>query len=402
MNFKYKAMNPKGRLVSGQLQAENDEDLEQRLQNMQLELINYRQQNPRAHRSPKIPREELITFYFYMEQLLRAGVPLLDCLHDMRNTLEQSPLRDVLSSLIEDVQAGLQLSEAMQRFPKTFNSVSVQLIAVGEISGELDKIFTHLTEMVKWEDELISQTKRLLMYPSFTLVVIGGLLAFVLTYLVPELTGFLASVLPGELPMRIQILNQISDFVINYWYLFLIIPFLLITLLISAIKMSYQLRLKVDGWKLHLWLIGPILQKIILARFAAFFSLMYAAGITVIDCLETTRKITGNLAIEAALSEVQKNIDEGMKMSDSFAKARLFPPLVVRMVSIGENTGELDIALNNVSYFYDRQVKESIGKIQAVIEPVLILIMGLILGGVIFSVLGPLYDVISVSSKGLS
>ncbi len=401
MNFKYKAMSLQGRMVSGQLQAENTDDLEQRLQNMGLELVNYRQQQAKRQHSPKIPREELITFYFYMEQLLRAGVPLLDCLHDMRNTLEQSPLRDVISSLIEDVQAGTQLSEAMARFPKTFNSVSVQLIAVGEISGELDKIFTHLTAMVKWEDELISQTKRLLMYPIFTLVVIGGLLAFVLTYLVPELTQFLISVLPGELPARIQMLNQLSDFVIHYWYLFFIIPVLLFTLLRLAMHVSQTVRFQVDYWKLRLWLIGPILQKIILARFAAFFSLMYGAGITVIDCLETTGKITGNLAIEAALKEVQSNIDEGMKMSESFAKASLFPPLVVRMISIGENTGELDVALNNVSYFYDRQVRESIGKIQAVIEPVLILIMGLILGGVIFSVLGPLYDVIAESSQSL-
>ncbi len=399
MQFKYKAMNQSGRMVSGELQADNPEDLEARLQRLELDLINYRTQRSKGESKFKlnfgknyVTREETITFCIYMEQLLGAGVPLLQGLQDMRDSLDPSRFKDTVTSLIEDVQAGKQLSYGMQRFPDVFDTVFVSLIHVGEESGELSKVFSHLSESLKWQDEIISQTKKLLMYPSFAAATIFGMLFFMMIFLVPEAKQFMLNMI-GEIPLETKILIAISDFVVAYWMPILITPFLLIIGLWGAMRVSYRVHLYMDRIKLRLWIVGPILEKIILARFASFFSLMYSSGITVMDSLTILQKTAGNLAIEKALEEVRQRIADGSSISQSFTDVKLFPPLVLRMLSIGENTGALDKSLNNVSYFYDREVKESIGKLQAMIEPLMIIILGVIMAAMIVSILGPIYDV---------
>ncbi len=399
MHFKYKAMNEAGHMVSGELQADNAEDLDIRLQRLQLDLISFRTQRSSRRRAFKfnfgknyVTREELITFCIYMDQLLSAGVPLLQGLQDMRDSVEPSRFKDVVASLIEDVQAGQQLSYGMQRFPEVFDTIFVSLVHVGEESGELSEVFKHLTESLKWQDEIIAQTKKLLMYPSFAAATIFGMLFFMMMFLVPQAKIFMLNMI-GELPLETQILINISDFVVAYWMPLLIMPFVLIIGLWAAMKLSYRVHFQVDRLKLKVWIVGPIMQKIILARFASFFALMYSAGITVMDSLVILQKTANNLAIEKALEEVSDLIADGSSITHSFAEVKLFPPLVLRMLSIGENTGALDHSLNNVSYFYDREVKESIGQLQAMIEPIMIIILGIIMAAMIVSILGPIYDV---------
>lgn len=399
MQFKYKAINQVGRMVSGELQADNPDDLEARLRRLDLDLINYRTKRHQGESKFKlnfgknyVTREEIITFCIYMEQLLGAGVPLLQGLQDMRDTLEPSRFKDVITSLIEDVQAGKQLSYGMQRYPEVFDTIFISLIHVGEESGELSQVFAHLSQSLKWQDEIISQTQKLLMYPSFAAVTIFGMLFFMMIFLVPQAKQFMLNTI-GTLPLETRILIAISDFVVAYWMPLLMTPFLLVIGLWIAMRLSYRVHFYVDKLKLRVWIVGPILEKIILARFASFFSLMYGAGITVLESLVILQKTAGNLAVEKALEEVRERIADGSSITQSFADAKLFPPLVLRMLNIGENTGALDKSLNNVSYFYDREVKESIGKLQAMIEPLMIIILGTIMAAMIVSILGPIYDV---------
>jgi type IV pilus assembly protein PilC len=398
MDFKYKAMNPQGKIVTGKLASDNPDDLEIRLQRMNLDLISFREQRRQSFRfANRISRQDLITFCFYMDQLLRAGVPLLQGLQDLRDTLTDSKFRDILSSLYEDVQAGKTLSQALLRFPSVFDTVFINLVHVGEESGELSQVFHHLTESLKWQDELIAQTKKLLLYPAFTAVVILGMVLFMMMWLVPQLVVFMKNMV-GKLPPQTQMLVDISDFLVNYWYVVFMTPIVLIFLFVLGLKISFRFRLMVDDFKLRIWVIGPILKKIILARFAGFFALMYGAGITVLESLSIIAKTSNNLAIEEAIKNVQASIADGVSISQAFNQSKLFPPLVVRMLQIGEVTGALDDALKNVSYFYDREVRESIGKIQAMIEPMLILVLGAIMAWLILSVLGPIYDIITTSS----
>ncbi|MCV6637795.1 type II secretion system F family protein [Candidatus Albibeggiatoa sp. nov. NOAA] len=392
--YSYKAMDSRGRLIQGQVTANNINDLESRLERMGLDLIHYKARRSRSKRLGKVTRQELITFCFHMEQLIRAGVPIVESLEDLRDTLPQSRFREVVSSLIEHIQGGENLSEAMAHYPDVFNQVMMSLVLAGEQSGKLNVVFEHLSETLKWQDELVSKTKKLLMYPAFMGIAIFLVTFFLMVYLVPELIQFFDS-MGVELPTHTKMLVIISNFFVDYWYVVLGMPFVVITVLKLLLHFSYRVRFIFDRIKLKVWVIGPILEKIILARFATFFALLYASGITVLDSLRLSQKMANNLVIEAALQQVIDQIADGVGITESFKRVRLFPPLVLRMVKIGEATGELDKSLSNVSYFYDREVKEGIDKIQAMVEPTMTVIMGLLLGWIMMSVLGPLYDMIS-------
>jgi type IV pilus assembly protein PilC len=390
----YKAMDRHGRIVQGQLTANNTNDLEARLERMGLDLIHCHIKKPHHFQIGKVSRHELITFCFHMDQLTRAGVPLIEGLSDLRDSLPQTRFREVISTLIENIQGGERLSEAMTNFPDLFDRVFVSLIRAGEETGKLTVVFNHLTETLKWEDEMIARTKKLMIYPSVVGLVIIGLIFFLMIYLVPQLIGFIKSV-GGQLPLHTRILLFVSDIFVQYWYLIVTVPVVAFVALKAAMKISPRVRFKMDHLKLRIWLFGPIVEKIILARFATFFALLYGSGITVLESLNISKALAGNVVIEAALQQVTDNIAEGKGITESFERAKLFPPLILRMVKIGESTGELDTALLNVSYFYNREVKDSIDKIQVLIEPTMTVILGFLLGWVMLSVLGPIYDTIA-------
>jgi type IV pilus assembly protein PilC len=190
-------------------------------------------------------------------------------------------------------------------------------------------------------------------------------------------------------------LMVVSDFFVSYWWAVLLAPFVAWAGLKFAAGYNPAVQYAIDSYKISMPLIGPILRKIILSRFASSFAMMYASGITVLDAIRSCEEIVGNRPLEAALRTAGQQIAEGKNMTIAFADLGLFPPLIIRMLRIGETTGALDTALLNVSYFYNREVRESISKVQAMIEPALTLVLGLILGWVMLSVLGPVYDTIS-------
>jgi type IV pilus assembly protein PilC len=213
-------------------------------------------------------------------------------------------------------------------------------------------------------------------------------------YLVPQMTGFIRN-MGQDIPLQTRILIGVSGFFVNFWWAILAAPFLAWIGLKIAMKQNPGVEYALDHYKLKLPLVGPILRKIILSRFASSFAMMYASGITILDAIRGCEEIMGNKPLENALRIAGQQIAEGKNMTAAFTDLALFPPLVIRMLRIGENTGALDTALLNVSYFYNREVRESIGKVQAMIEPMLTLLLGALLGWVMLSVLGPVYDAIS-------
>jgi type IV pilus assembly protein PilC len=395
MLFDYKAVSTEGRMIYGRLDAINLIDLEMRLKRMELDLITGTQlQQKSLFGQQKIPRPELINFCFHLEQLARAGVPILEGLTDLRDSIEHPRFREVIAGLIESIEGGQTLSEAMSAHPNVFSQVFVNLIRAGEGSGQLPEVLVSLTESLKWEDELGSHTKKLLMYPAFVATIVLTATFFLMIYMVPQLKMFVKN-MGQSLPMHTQILFFISDLLVNYWFLFLLTPILAFGALYAFVHSNPIARLQMDDIKLRLPVIGPILKKIILSRFANTFAMLYASGIPILESIKTTQHIVGNLAVKKALERVEQSIREGRNVAGAFHDVGMFPPLVVRMLRVGENTGGLDKALLNVSYFYTRDVKESVGRAQAMIEPALTLFMGALLGWIMLSVIGPIYDVIS-------
>lgn len=394
--FQYKAIDTEGRIHNGQSEAINIADLEMRLRKLSLDLVNFKEiKSPRQRASRRgIPRRELITICFHLEQTTKAGVPILESLSDLRDSTDNPRLREVISGLGEAIEGGRTLSEAMKEYPGVFSNVFCNLIRAGEQTGELNVVFGKLIESLKWQDEQASQAKKLIMYPALVGSVVIGVVIFLMTYLVPELLKFVTT-MGKELPVHTRVLVMISDAFVNYWYIICSVPVIFVILVVVMARVNPGFRTQLDGIKLKLPIIGPILKKIVLSRIAGYFAMMYASGITIIDCIRTSEDIAENRVVSAAMREVGQRIMDGGSLSKSFAAVGLFPPLVLRMIVVGENTGALEQSLENISYFYTRDVRESLERLQSMIGPAMTVGLGGIIGWVMFSVLGPIYDLIS-------
>lgn len=393
-SFRYKAVDARGITARGKLEAINDVDLELRLRRMGLDLITFREiRSGDAARGGGIDRKELINFCFDMEHISRAGIPLIDGLRDLRDSIERSRFKQIISALVEDIQGGKMLSQAMSQFPKVFDPVFVSLVGAGEQTGRLTDVFENLSKSLRWQDELAAETKKLLIYPTMLLVLVIGVSLFLLMYLVPQLVGVLRS-MRVELPIQTRILIATSDFAIRYWWVIIGLPAVFLGAAGLLIRSDPRARYLLDLAKLRIPVIGPLLQKIILARFANFFGLMYQSGISILDALRTSEGIVGNLVIAQGLRNAWQQINAGEPMSDSFQRLGMFPPLVIRMLRVGENTGALDTALFNVNYFYGRDVREGVEKALKVMGPLLNVLLGVLMALILFSILTPIYEMI--------
>lgn len=393
--YNYKAMGLNGKIVLGRLEAINLIDLEMRLKRVDMDFINGSPiKQGAAFNRTRITRPELITFCFHLEQLARAGVPLVESLADLRDSLENPSFREIIAGMVESIEGGKTLSQALAEHPKIFDDVMVSLIRAGEETGSLPEVLANLLESLKWQDELASHTKKLIMYPAFLGTVVMAVTLFMMIYLVPKMAGFIRN-MGQELPLQTKVLIATSDFFVNYWYLVLGLPIIAAAIITFLVKTNYAAHRRFDDLKLRLPWIGGILKKIILSRFASVFAMMYGSGITILDSIKTTENVVGNIVIKEGLERVGNLIAEGQNVTAAFHEVGLFPPLVLRMLRVGENTGALDDALTNVSYFYNRDVRESIEKVQSMIEPVMTVIIGIILGWIMLAVLGPIYDTIT-------
>ena len=370
-------------------------DLEQRLKRGGLDLILARIDEKKPSFSiRKIRRSDLITFFFNLDQLFRSGVPLLECLTDLHDSMDDAQFRRIIADMVEAIESGATLSQATAQHPQAFNPIFVSLIHAGEESGRLPEVFEHLTTSLKWQDEMHAQTRNMMIYPAFVGTVVIAVTFFLMIYLVPQLIGFIKG-MGQEIPFQTRLLLATSGVFVNYWYVMLTLPVVLFIIFKLALQYHPGLQYHLDNLKLHLWPTGPILRKIIMARFANTFAMMYASGISILDCIANSRDLSNNQVIARSLEQVTQEIESGRNLTQSFQITGIFPPLVIRMLKVGEATGNLDAALRNVSYFYDRDVKDSIKKIQVMIEPTMTVILGLLLGWVMLSVLSPIYDLIS-------
>ena len=394
--YRYKGVDARGRMKKGKMSASNGADLEIRLRKMGLELISYKINRSPGLRLPlrRVKKRDLILFCFHLEQTLRAGVSILESLQDLRDSADNPRLREVCASMLESIEGGKTLSEAMREFPDAFSEVFINLIRAGEQTGDLGSILDRLGANLKWQDEQASMAGKLIIYPVFTGTVISAVVFFLMTYLVPELLAFVRTT-GSELPAHTVLLITVSGGFTDYRYLILSAPPLLAILVVIGAKTSPGFRLALDRFKLSAPLVGPVLEKLILARLSGLFAMMYTSGITVIDCISAAERSAGNLVIEKAMNSIGSAVSDGNSLADSFAASGLFPPLILRMIRVGETTGALALSLENVAYFYTRDVRESIGRLQSMIEPIMTLLLGAIIGWVMFSVLGPIYDLIT-------
>ena len=398
-SYQYSGVNQSGKVVRGKMDAKNQGDLEKRVSRLGLNLISSKDAS-RGLASvgsgllqKSVNADELSQFCFYVEQLVQGGVPLLEGLSDVRDSVSNPTLRNTIAIVIQDIEQGETLSQAFRKHPKIFDGVFCSLVEAGEFSGELDRVLGNIGENIKWQFEINKKTKKAVRYPLFALGVMLAAAWLLLTLVVPPLTKLLKS-LGQELPLQTIALIAASDFLANQWQLMIAV----VVGIYVGIKLLFVLIPGIDYFwdkvKIRLPGIGPVLEKLLLSRFSNIFGLLYGSGVSVIDALKISRGALGNKFVARGMTNIIENITEGKSLSEAFRDSGLFPPLVLRMLKLGETTGGVDKAMDQIKSYYDRDANEAIEAAQGLIQPLLLVVIAGLLVWVILAVYGPLYDLV--------
>lgn len=406
--YKYRAMSSRGRPVRGVLSAVSEIDLYNQLQNAHLELIQCASLEKRSsifdavRIGKKAKIRDLIQLFLHMEQMQNAGVPLLDALADIRDTTEQTFLRDIMSEVHRDVSEGSSLSEAISRHPKVFTNLYISLISSGEETGDLTGAYRQLVKYLKWVDQMQQKVRKATRYPIIVTGVVIITVAIMMWVVVPQIVGFIRNIGQG-LPWYTTALIATSDFFAQPQFhilglpvyggiIVLATPVLAFLAIKLARRLSDDMAYRLDAWALTLPVVGPLVRKINIARFAQTFGALFASGIDVLQGLEAARKTVNNLALIEALERIHEQVHAGSPLSEAFNMSGEFPSLVVRMLKVGEESGSLTTVLDQVAEFYTNDVDEAIQGLIAMIEPFLTAFLGVMILWIAVAVFGPIYS----------
>jgi type IV pilus assembly protein PilC len=390
--FSYKALDKIGNSVSGKLAASSEAELEVKLKQSQLDLVSAKEiKTDGFSLFGGVRQEELILVCSHLYQMEKAGVAILDSLEELRNNADSAAIRNIMMDVYDSLRNGSLLSQALAKYPKVFDSVFIGLIRTGEKTGNLAESFKHLEHHLKWSHSISSRIKKATYYPAFLLAVLIGVLSIMMVYVVPKVTKFLLS-RNIELPWYTTLLISVSDFMSIYWPFLLLLPVILF-IGVKLAKIFFEpARYYVDLAKLHLPIIGPIILKIELARFCHFFAITYKSGMSVLDCLETSNNVVQNYTIKRSIMQAKIMISEGSGLTEALVRSGSFPSLVIRMFKVGESSGNLDASLKNINDFYDEEINTSIDSLISLLQPILTMIMGGLMGWITVAVFGPIYS----------
>lgn len=392
--YRYRGVDATGRVVSGQIEALNLMELRMQLLQGQITLLSARmlRQRGATHKQKLTPQEKLDLMY-HLQMLLQAGVSIVDTLEDLRGS-DSPNIRRVGGVLLSRISAGDSLAQAMRADVDNFDPVLVSLVHAGEMTGALPEVLERIVASMRWQIELAAQTKKALTYPAFVAITVSGVVVFLMVYLVPQLVSFIQSS-GQEIPLLTRMLIALSDAFVHYWWLILGAPPLLVAGITWAARHNRKLRARLQQALLKAPLLGPLVHKIAVSRLLDVFGLMYRTGVPIIQGLDHCIEVTQNIPLQEATARVRDRIITGTGITDAFAAEPLFPSIAIRMLRVGEMTGAIDKALHNVTQYFNREVRDSVDRIQSLMEPAITVILGLILGWIMLAVLGPIYDTIT-------
>ena len=396
--YTYRALNENGRQVRGALSAANEVDLYQQLKAIGLEMLDCRLQKT-ANKGAGLPfmrsvkTREMIQTFVHLEQLQRAGVPLMDSLADIRDSVDSPVLRDVMTEIYREVSEGQSLSQAMAKQPKYFNHIAVSITASGEETGNLAGSFAQLIVFMKWADMMRRRVVKALSYPLFTLFVFLVVLAVLMMFTVPQIVGFLRY-MEQELPFVTVSLIATSDFLQAHWPWVIFTPIVAFVGLRVAMKLSPNFRRQMHGLFLRVPVIGNVIRKINLARFSRTFAALFRSGLDILKCMDTSTDVVKNMVMNDALRTARRQVAEGLSVSGALSNTGEFPSLVVRMVKIGEDSGNLTQVFDQVAEFYDVDVDEAVQRMIGMISPTLTILLGVVILWIAAGVFGPIYGIL--------
>ena len=396
MHIKYIAKDEEGKTVEDFIEAKDEMVALDMLRVKNLIIISISEQKAEKESkakssNKKIKPEELVIFSRQLATMVNAGIPLVQSLDILSEQMESVTFRQIVSTVRGDVEAGSSLSAALEKHPKLFTMLYTNMVRAGETSGMLDEILERLAGYLEKNGSLQRKVKSAMVYPAVVTLMAIGITLVLLLKVIPTFKEIFAS-LGGTLPMPTQVLINISDTLRSY-FIYVVIGFGVFGFVVGKIVQTPQGKLRFDQLKLTLPVFGPLLRKVAVARFSRTLSTLIRSGVPILGALEIVAKTSGNVVIEAAVESSRVGIREGESISSPLAKSKAFPPMVTRMISVGEESGELEKMLTKIADFYEDQVDAAVSGLTSLIEPLIIAFLGIVVGSIVVAMFLPIFKI---------
>lgn len=407
--YQYRAVDAGGKGIRGVMSAANEAALETSLLKNGHWLVEARKQGSvaalsnalegrsagsRKIRAREVKRRVLIDFCLQTSSLLEAGVSLLEALKTMADDASEPYFQQALGEVVADVEGGEHLHAAMEQHPKLFPQQIVSMIKAGEQSGTLPESFNELAKYLEWLDGLVGDIRQATIYPATILVVLVLFVTVLYTFVVPKFVTLL-NTMKVALPLPTVVVIYVSDIFARYWWLFVIIALAVPVARGIMYKRSERFALAWDGMKLKLPVLGEMNRMFAISRFTQNFSTLFKAGIPILQALDLCKGLVGNKVMEKAMAEAKVDVEAGMMMSETFRRHDIFPPMVLRMLAVGEATSEIGRSLDNVSRHYSQEIPRRLKKVFAIMEPAILLVLIGIVGFTALAIFMPILSIYS-------
>jgi type IV pilus assembly protein PilC len=393
--FLWTAKTKSGEVKNGEMDAATAEIVDQRLRAQQLTPQKVKKKPTELHLklpgSSGVTPRDLMIFTRQFSTMIDAGLPLVQCLDILHTQQENIWFKKVLGTVKVDVESGKTFADALSKHPKVFDPLVVNLVAAGETGGILDTIMTRIALQTEKSVKLAKQIKGALFYPTAVMTVAVGAVAVLLLFVIPVFEKMFAD-FGGALPVPTQIVIDISNWSVDNWYMFIIVPALLVAAA-KAVRHYPQSRRMSDKIALGLPVFGPLLRKTATARFTRTMGTMLSSGVPILDALDIVARAAGNIILTEGIQYARRKVSEGKTLAEPLADTKLFPSMVCQMVSIGESAGALDTMLNKIADFYEDEVDAAVAGLTSLLEPLIMVFLAVILGGFLIAMYLPIFTI---------
>jgi type IV pilus assembly protein PilC len=395
--FEYTARNTSnGQIQKGQLDVASKDEVNAYLRKNRLLLVNVREAPKQIKLSlggGRVKTRDVVIFTRQFATMINAGLPLVQSLNILAQQTENKTLREVTKAVVYDVESGNTLADAFSKHPKAFSALYVNMVAAGEAGGILDTILLRLSTFLEKNDALVRKVKGAMVYPGVIITVALGAIAILLIFVIPTFQNMFASA-NLELPLPTRVVIGMSNFLIGYWWAMLAA----IGAMIFAFRQYYATtagRKQIDGLILKAPVLGDVVRKSAVSRFTRTLGTLVSSGVSILEGLEITAKTAGNAVIHDAVMESRHSIAGGETIAAPLEKSAVFPPMVISMIAVGEQTGGLDEMLSKIADFYDEEVDVAVSALLSLMEPAMIVVLGVIVGGMVIAMYLPIFDMMN-------
>ncbi|MBN2027763.1 MAG: type II secretion system F family protein [Actinobacteria bacterium] len=404
--YSYRVRDRQGKVISGKLEADNEASVSQRLREMGYFVIGVEEERVSLRKKelhifkPKVKGKDITVFTRQFATMINAGLPLVKCLNILSEQTESPVLTEIVVDVQHEVEMGRSLSEALAKHPEVFKELYSSMVKAGEIGGVLDDVLLRIATTLESEDEIRRRIKSALTYPVAMFAISILLLIVMLVFVVPTFESMFNDI-GAELPFLTKIIMQISHFLVSWMGALVIIAIIVGVVFLRRWLKTPNGRRKLDAFKLKLPVFGSLFHKMSLSRFSRTLGTLVASGVPILQALEITSKTVGNVLVAEAVDSVRSGVKEGDSIARPLGQSPLFPPMVTQMLAIGEETGALDTMLNKVSDFYDSEVSATVESLTSLLEPLMIVFLGVVVGTIVIALYMPIFSLISqFSSQG--